>query len=110
MAGTDQGEAVVGRRTRTPALTASVIIAVVATTWGYASASTGAPDATTDAGSAGGSAGASEPFTIGFTNPLGSNDQLALLQRAIEARAECLGGKVVSVDANLDVDKQISDI
>ncbi len=49
-------------------------------------------------------------FTIGFTNPLGSNDQLALLQSAIEARAECLGGSVVSVDANLDVDKQISDI
>ena len=53
---------------------------------------------------------AGEPFTIGFTNPLGSNDQLAVLQRAIEARAECLGGTVVSLDSNLDVDKQISDI
>jgi len=49
-------------------------------------------------------------FTLGFTNPLGSNDQLAVLQSAIEARAECLGGEVISVDSNLDVDKQISDI
>ena len=53
---------------------------------------------------------AATPFTLGFTNPLGSNDQLAVLQSAIEARAECLGGDVISVDSNLDVDKQISDI
>ena len=61
-------------------------------------------------GRRGGDRRAGEPFTLGFTNPLGSNDQLSVLQRAIEARAECLGGTVVSLDSNLDVDKQISDI
>jgi ribose transport system substrate-binding protein len=70
------------------------------------SADVGAGNTTqTTAGGGGGDA-----FTIGFTNPLGSNDQLAVLQRAIEARAECLGGRVISVDDNLDVDKQIADI
>jgi ribose transport system substrate-binding protein len=71
-------------------------------------ATEGTDAATTGATEA--SAGGAEPFTIGFTNPLGSNDQLAVLQSAVEARAECLGGEVISVDANLDVDKQISDI
>src|SRR5829696_6355188 len=58
----------------------------------------------------GGGTGGGDSFTIGFTNPLGSNDQLSVLQRAIEARAECLGGEVVALDSNLDVDKQISDM
>lgn len=77
-------------------------------------ADTAATGGTTGTAATGGTASettaAGEPFTIGFTNPLGSNDQLSVLQRAIEARAECLGGTVVSLDSNLDVDKQISDI
>ena len=71
-------------------------------------ATTAGEAATTAAGEETGDTG--EPFTLGFTNPLGSNDQLSVLQRAIEARAECLGGTVVSLDSDLDVDKQISDI
>ena len=71
----------------------------------------GGDTATNDATDTGGDTGGEgDGFTIGFTNPLGSNDQLAILQASIEARAECLGGDVVSVDADLDVDKQISDI
>ena len=53
-------------------------------------------------------AGAS--YTIGFTNPLASNDQLKVLQDAIEARAEALGHEVISLDSNLDPNKQVSDI
>jgi ribose transport system substrate-binding protein len=51
-----------------------------------------------------------ESFTIGFTNPLASNDQLNLLQQAIEARAEFLGHEVIGLDSNLDTNKQVSDI
>ena len=72
------------------------------------SADSGGDTEETDSTEASGGGDAS--FTLGFTNPLGSNDQLAVLQSAIEARAECLGGEVISVDSNLDVDKQISDI
>ena len=79
------------------------------TTAGTAVGTTDGGTDTTGAGSTAGTGGG-DAFTIGFTNPLGSNDQLTLLQNAIEARAECLGGSVISVDANLDVDKQISDI
>ena len=129
-----------GRMRATLALTASAILAVgltacgddddgdTADTGGAATESPGATSAegttaeattpepvTTEGGAATSAAGeetgeAGEPFTLGFTNPLGSNDQLSVLQRAIEARAECLGGTVVSLDSNLDVDKQISDI
>jgi ribose transport system substrate-binding protein len=49
-------------------------------------------------------------YTIGFTNPIASNDQLHTLQEAIEARAEALGSKVISLDDQLDVNKQVSDI
>ena len=51
-----------------------------------------------------------ESFSIGFTNPLGSNDQLNLLQQSIVARAEFLGHTVVPLDSNLDPNKQVSDI
>ncbi|MGI9051497.1 MAG: sugar ABC transporter substrate-binding protein [Ilumatobacteraceae bacterium] len=77
---------------------------------GTAAATTAGGTETTAGGTTGGTEGGGDAFTIGFTNPLGSNDQLSVLQSAIEARAECLGGSVISVDANLDVDKQISDI
>jgi ribose transport system substrate-binding protein len=89
---------------RTLALTATAIIVT-----GLASCGDD-DDAAEPAGTGTEAAEGGESFTIGFTNPLGSNDQLAVLQRAIEARAECLGGTVVSLDSNLDVDKQISDI
>ena len=54
--------------------------------------------------------GGGKQFTIGFTNPLGSNDQLTLLQNAIIARAKSRGAKVIALDDQLDVDKQVSDI
>jgi len=68
---------------------------------------------TTAGGTTSGSGGTSAPakqYTIGFTNPIASNDQLHTLQEAIEARAEAMGSKVISLDDNLDVNKQISDI
>lgn len=49
-------------------------------------------------------------LTIGFTNPIASNDQLHLLQDAITARAAALGDKVIAVNDNLDPNKQVSDI
>jgi ribose transport system substrate-binding protein len=49
-------------------------------------------------------------YTIGFTNPIASNDQLHTLQEAITARAQALGDKVIALDDQLDVNKQISDI
>lgn len=52
----------------------------------------------------------SKSFTIAFSNPVGSNDLLVVVQKAIEARAQCLGFKVVALDANLSADKQVSDI
>ena len=55
-------------------------------------------------------AGGRKQFTIGFTNPLGSNDQLTVLQNAIVARAKSLGAKVIPIDDQLDPDKQIADI
>src|SRR5437016_2795671 len=60
--------------------------------------------------SGGGATTGGKSYTIGFTNPIASNDQLHTLQEAITARAEALGDKVISVDDNLDVNKQISDI
>jgi ribose transport system substrate-binding protein len=56
------------------------------------------------------SAPAQKPYTIGFTNPIASNDQLHTLQDAITARAEALGDKVIALDDQLDVNKQVSDI
>jgi ribose transport system substrate-binding protein len=53
---------------------------------------------------------AAKTYTIGFTNPIASNDQLHTLQEAITARAQALGDKVISLDDNLDVNKQVSDI
>jgi ribose transport system substrate-binding protein len=47
-------------------------------------------------------------FTIGYLNPLAGNETLAVLQRGMEAEAKHLGGKVISKDANLSVDKQAS--
>ncbi len=49
-------------------------------------------------------------LTIGFTNPIASNDQLHTLQEAIAARAAALGDKVIALDDNLDPNKQVSDI
>jgi ribose transport system substrate-binding protein len=98
----------VKRMYRAVALTAAVLVVGGLAACGDdddGGSSSGSTDTSDDSGDDGGDA-----FTIGFTNPLASNDQLAVLQRSIEARAECLGGNVVSLDSNLDVDKQISDI
>lgn len=91
------------RRTLVIVLAVVGVLAACGSSSKSTTGTTAAPSQTT-----GGTAATS--FTIGFTNPLGSNDQLAVLQSAIEARAKCLGGKVISVDSNLQVDKQIADI
>jgi ribose transport system substrate-binding protein len=75
------------------------------TTSGGATSSAGG---TTSGGGA--TSAPSKQYTIGFTNPIASNDQLHTLQQAIEARAEALGDKVISLNDNLDVNKQVSDI
>lgn len=49
-------------------------------------------------------------FTIGFDNPLAANEELSGRQKAIKATVKRLGGKVISLDAQLKVDKQVSDI
>jgi ribose transport system substrate-binding protein len=72
--------------------------------------SCGGDDDDDDATDSGGGGESEESFTIGFTNPLASNDQLATLQEAIEARADALGYDVISLDSNLDPNKQVSDI
>jgi ribose transport system substrate-binding protein len=56
------------------------------------------------------SAPAAASYTIGFTNPIASNDQLHTLEEAIKARAEALGSTVIALDDQLDVNKQVSDI
>jgi ribose transport system substrate-binding protein len=85
------------------------------TTSGGATTSTtsgGATTSTTSGATTSGGAttAAGKQYTIGFTNPIASNDQLHTLQLAIEARANALGDKVISLNDNLDVNKQVSDI
>ena len=48
-------------------------------------------------------------FVIGFTNPSAQNEQLRVLQEGIEARADAIGAEVISLDSQLDVDKQVTD-
>jgi ribose transport system substrate-binding protein len=62
------------------------------------------------AAACGGGSKAKTGLVIGFTNPIASNDQLHTLQEAIIARAQALGDKVIALDDNLDVNKQVSDI
>jgi len=52
----------------------------------------------------------STEFTVGFTNPLGQSEILGDVQRALEARAEVLGIKLVPLDSQGDPNKQVSDI
>jgi len=47
-------------------------------------------------------------LTIGFLNPTSAQEGLKAMQSAIEAEAAQFGAKVVSLDANLDVDQQVS--
>jgi ribose transport system substrate-binding protein len=47
--------------------------------------------------------------TIGFLNPLGANESLANLQKAIEIRASQLKCKLIALDDQLKVDKQVTD-
>ena len=56
-------------------------------------------------------AGGGDVFAVGFSNPLGSNASLSVLQRSIEARGRVLGWEsTTSLDANLDINKQLADI
>lgn len=53
---------------------------------------------------------ASKHWTIGFTNPQGAQPILNLFQQALKARTECVGIKLISLDDQLNPDKQVSDI
>lgn len=50
------------------------------------------------------------PLTIGFASPTSASEPIQVLEQSMSATAEKLGGKVVILDAGLDVDKQVSDI
>lgn len=49
-----------------------------------------------------------EPLTIGFLNPTSAQEGLQSIEAAIKIQAGKYGAKVVSLDANLDVDQQVS--
>jgi ribose transport system substrate-binding protein len=50
------------------------------------------------------------PLTIGFSSPTSASEAVQILEQSMEATAGELGGKVVSLDAAIDVNKQVSDI
>jgi ribose transport system substrate-binding protein len=49
-------------------------------------------------------------LTIGFASPTSASEAVQVLERSMAAAAKELGGKVVILDAGLDVDKQVSSI
>lgn len=51
-----------------------------------------------------------EELTIGFPSPTSASEAVVILEESMEATAAELGGKVVSLDGGLDVDKQVTDI
>jgi ABC-type sugar transport system substrate-binding protein len=51
-----------------------------------------------------------KPLTIGFASPTSASEAIQVLEQSMKASAEALGGKVVILDAQLDVDKQVSNI
>lgn len=51
-----------------------------------------------------------EELTIGFPSPTSASEAIVILEESMEAAASELGGKIVKLDAGLDVDKQVTDI
>lgn len=56
------------------------------------------------------SSGRAAQFTVGFSNPTGAQPILQTFQKSLVAAAAHLGIKVVPIDAQLNVQKQVSDI
>ncbi|MDA8074871.1 MAG: sugar ABC transporter substrate-binding protein [Actinomycetota bacterium] len=54
--------------------------------------------------------GSTKPFVVGFTNPTAAVEVLDTIGKAITARGKRLGVKVVELDDQLTVSKQVSDI
>ncbi|MGI9557366.1 MAG: sugar ABC transporter substrate-binding protein [Solirubrobacterales bacterium] len=51
-----------------------------------------------------------DSLTIGFANPLDANETVNFERRAIQLEIEALGGEILNLDAEGDVDKQVSDV
>lgn len=88
-------------------LGAALILAACGSSSSSSSASGGG---STGGSSAGSSAGSGGGGTIGFSIPQGSNPALQALNAGLEAQAAKEGLKVSTTDANLDPNKQISDV
>jgi ribose transport system substrate-binding protein len=59
---------------------------------------------------AGGSAATPKEFVVGFSNPTGAQASLDATQSAVIALGKHLGFKVIALDAQLNAQKQVSDI
>jgi ribose transport system substrate-binding protein len=73
------------------------------------SASTAASSSATSS-AASSSAAPKQQFVVGFSNPTGAQPSLNSTQAAVTALGKRLGIKVISLDAQLNVQKQVSDI
>ena len=62
-----------------------------------------------DSGSGGGGAAESKPITYGIPSPLATEPGEHNINLGITCYADKNGGKVITLDSNLDVNKQISD-
>jgi ribose transport system substrate-binding protein len=89
-------------------------LSVLATACGGSSSSSSsaaAPASTSSAtSSTASSAAPQQQFVVGFSNPTGAQPSLNTTQAAVTALGKHLGIKVISLDAQLNVQKQVSDI
>jgi ABC-type sugar transport system substrate-binding protein len=74
------------------------------------SSDSGSSSSGTSSGSASGGGGGESKGTIGFSIPQGADPSLRLLDGGLKAEAAKHGLSLKTVDANLDVNKQLSDI
>lgn len=95
----------------------AIVVALLVAACGGGSEDTGESQTNTSASESsssgeGGAAstGATSGATIGFSIPQGTDPALQLLDEGMSKEAEKLGMKVQTTDANLDVNKQISDL
>lgn len=91
-------------------LAASATLAIAACTSATTTASSGGIPAATASASSGGSPSGHGGITIGFANPQDTQPVLQAFQQALTAAATRAGDKVISLNAALSVNQQVSDI
>lgn len=91
-------------------LAASASLAVAGCTSATTTASSGGNPTTAAPASSGGSAAGHGSITIGFANPQDTQPVLQAFQQALTAAAARAGDKVISLNAALSVNQQVSDI